>query len=163
VQSFARRLVAWMHLTTRKQLFTDPYHNFHYSRGNFFLRQSQDDSFLRTPPMNRLWSSLIGLGHRQVEPTMKPRKRRSRQQLALGIPPTDGSGETSKRPLVEVLAASGRPLRLPELFARAGYNRDSPEEVELFYLALREALGRLVVVGRSRAENAPVELAHHAN
>jgi type I restriction enzyme S subunit len=43
--------------------------------------------------------------------------------------------------LAAVLKENGGSLPLPELFAQAGYNRDLPEHVELFYLALREALG----------------------
>jgi type I restriction enzyme S subunit len=39
--------------------------------------------------------------------------------------------------LAAVLREAGRPLPLPELFGQAGYDRDQPEHVELFYLALR--------------------------
>ena len=37
--------------------------------------------------------------------------------------------------LVTVLRQAGRTLTVPELFAMAGYDRDSPAQVEMFYLA----------------------------
>ncbi len=54
-------------------------------------------------------------------------------------------------------------LPLPDLFALAGYNRDMPEHVELFYLALREGLGAsLLLKGDDATENAKVEIADAA-
>lgn len=65
--------------------------------------------------------------------------------------------------LASVLRDNGGALRLPELFALAGYNRDLPEHVELFYLALREELGgRLRMKGDEDAENAEVEISDAA-
>ncbi len=43
----------------------------------------------------------------------------------------------SVRRLTEVLAEKDGPVKLPELFASAGYNRDDIEDVERFYIALR--------------------------
>ncbi|WP_247392364.1 restriction endonuclease subunit S [Ralstonia pseudosolanacearum] len=59
--------------------------------------------------------------------------------------------------LGEVLKKAGRPLALPELFALAGFDRDEPEHVELFYLALRSELNHTIrQVGRN-TENAMLE------
>lgn len=61
--------------------------------------------------------------------------------------------------LTAVLRENGRALPVSDLFALAGYNRDLPEHVELFYIALRSALDGLIqVVEDGSAENAKVEL-----
>ena len=65
--------------------------------------------------------------------------------------------------LTAVLRENGGTLALPDLFALAGYNRDLPEHVELFYLALRTGMGNLLrVTGDERLENAQVGLADAA-
>ena len=64
--------------------------------------------------------------------------------------------------LAAVLKESGGSLPLPELFAQAGYNRDVPEHVELFYLALREAVGNTIRLTGDAAENAELEVADAA-
>lgn len=59
--------------------------------------------------------------------------------------------------LVEVSRREKRPLPAAELFLLAGYDRNSPEEVEQFYLDLRNELGtRLRIVG-DLGENQLVE------
>lgn len=59
--------------------------------------------------------------------------------------------------LTAVLRENGGVLALPDLFALAGYNRDLPEHVELFYLALRAGMGTsLRVTGDESLENAQV-------
>jgi len=81
---------------------------------------------------------------------------------------TDGvttmpKGETlSPRPtltsdLASVLRSAGRPLPLPELFGRAGYDRNQPEHVELFYLAIRSQLGQTIRQTGDLLENALLE------
>lgn len=50
------------------------------------------------------------------------------------------SSSTSR--LAEIIQATGHPLQISELFRMAGYDRDSTEDVEQFYLALRSELGR---------------------
>ena len=60
--------------------------------------------------------------------------------------------------LAAVLREAGRPLPVPELFGQAGYDRDQPEHVELFYLALRATLGRTIRKMGDAAENALLEL-----
>jgi type I restriction enzyme S subunit len=69
-----------------------------------------------------------------------------------------GSGSVGGiRPLAEVLREVRRPILLPELFTLAGYNRDSTEQIEQFYLALRDALGSTVRIADTGGENALLE------
>jgi type I restriction enzyme S subunit len=67
-------------------------------------------------------------------------------------------GTDSKVDLSAVLRKAGRPLPLPELFAFAGFDRDQPEQVELFYLALRSELDRTIRRTGDEAENATLEV-----
>lgn len=60
--------------------------------------------------------------------------------------------------LSAVLKKAGRPLPLPELFALAGFDRDQPEHVERFYLALRSEIGRTLRQTGCDAENAVLEV-----
>jgi type I restriction enzyme S subunit len=76
-----------------------------------------------------------------------PKKRRKATQRSEPTPD-----------LTAVLKAAGGALSLPELFAQAGYNRDQPEHVELFYLALRDRIGRTIRLTGEAAENATVEI-----
>jgi len=59
--------------------------------------------------------------------------------------------------LAAVLREAGRPLTLPELFGQAGFDRDEPEHVELFYLALRSQLGSAIRQAGDAIENAVLE------
>ena len=59
--------------------------------------------------------------------------------------------------LAAVLREAGHPLPLPELFGQAGYDRDQPEHIELFYLALRSQLGRTIRQVGKAVENAKLE------
>jgi type I restriction enzyme S subunit len=63
-----------------------------------------------------------------------------------------------KKALGDVLRGAQRPIRLPELFAQAGYDRDSTEEVERFYLVLRQELGRTIRKVAGDGENALLEV-----
>lgn len=67
------------------------------------------------------------------------------------------NGKDSATTLSGWLKKAGRPLPLPELFALAGFDRDEPEHVELFYLALRSELGRTLRQVGDDAENAMLE------
>jgi type I restriction enzyme S subunit len=67
------------------------------------------------------------------------------------------SSKDSAITLSGLLKKAGRPLALPELFALAGFDRDEPEHVELFYLALRGELGRTLRQVGDDAENAMLE------
>ena len=60
--------------------------------------------------------------------------------------------------LAAVLEESGGSLSLPELYARANFDRDQTEHVERFYLALRSQLGRSVRLAGSQRENPTVEI-----
>ena len=60
--------------------------------------------------------------------------------------------------LSAVLQESGGSLSLPELYARANFDRDQTEHVEQFYLALRFQLGRSVRLAGSERENPTVEI-----
>ena len=64
--------------------------------------------------------------------------------------------------LEAVLRDNGGILPLPELFAQAGYNRDLPEHVELFYLALRDTVGTSISQTGELAENASLEVVRAA-
>lgn len=68
----------------------------------------------------------------------------------------------SKVQLSGLLEKAGRPLPLPELFALAGFDRDQPEQVELFYLALRSELNRTIRQTGDNAENAMLEVITNA-
>lgn len=59
--------------------------------------------------------------------------------------------------LEEVLREARRPMPVQDLFALAGYDRDQPEHIELFYLALRAELGRSIRQVGGDIENAMVE------
>ena len=59
--------------------------------------------------------------------------------------------------LAASLRATGQPLPLPALLARAGYDGGVVDDVERFYLALREELGGAVRVSGDAAENAMLE------
>jgi Type I restriction modification DNA specificity domain len=83
------------------------------------------------------------------------------------IMPTEGRPMTRRtdqiNPLDQVLRDTGRPLALPELFSLAGYDRDSSEHVELFYLAVRAGVDRgLIREMGDTPENAVMEIATDA-
>jgi hypothetical protein len=59
--------------------------------------------------------------------------------------------------LGQILRDAQRPLPLPELFTLAGYDRDQPEHVEMFYLALRSEMGRSIRQIGDASENATLE------
>ncbi len=97
--------------------------------------------------------------------------QKSQGTLSLSVRRGDAMPKRRPRPtqqaeptpdLAVVLRENGGSLPLPELFAQAGYNRDLPEHVELFYLALREALGSTIRLTGDAAENAELEVADAA-
>jgi type I restriction enzyme S subunit len=67
------------------------------------------------------------------------------------------------KPLTAVLAEADQAVPLPELFASAGYDRDSADDIERFYLALRDELSRTIEPVGDARENAPVELRRNAS
>jgi type I restriction enzyme S subunit len=89
---------------------------------------------------------------RKTQKTPAPSSRRGDTMSKQRPRPTQQAEPTPD--LAAVLKESGGSLPLPELFAQAGYNRDLPEHVELFYLALREALGSTIRQTGDATENA---------
>lgn len=72
--------------------------------------------------------------------------------------PSSSKANKSKVQLSTLLKKAGRPLPLPELFALAGFDRDQPEQVEQFYLALRSELDRTIKQTGVEVENAMLEV-----
>lgn len=117
------------------------------------VRQNEDDepaSLLvkaRGPnPRDRV-ARLSGTGDMEVPKKPKKSEKRSGQLVS---------------PLAQVLRDAGRPLTLPELFSMAGYDRDSSEHVERFYLALREELGKGITQIDDSNENGVLEAVTNA-
>ena len=90
-------------------------------------------------------------GHADLPRAIPPIK-----EIAMSTPQVP-RGPRPIRSLPEVLRETRRPLRVPELFALAGYDRDSMEDVERFYLALRDQLGKTVREVSGDRENALLE------
>jgi type I restriction enzyme S subunit len=97
---------------------------------------------------------------RKLHATISPSSRRGDTVLKRQPRSTQQAEPTPD--LAAVLTEHGGSLPLPELFAQAGYNRDLPEHVELFYIALREALGSTIRLTGDAAENAELEVADAA-
>jgi type I restriction enzyme S subunit len=74
-----------------------------------------------------------------------------------------GDGSVPTIPLSEVLRAEGRPLNLPDLFSRAGYDRDSTEHVEQFFITLRDELNLSIRKAGGTGEDVLVEAIPHAS
>jgi type I restriction enzyme S subunit len=79
------------------------------------------------------------------EPDTPARRTDQPPKAAMNRPRSTKRGAIQKRELATALRAAGKPLRVPELFAFAGYNRDDVGEVEQFYIALRRELERRTV------------------
>jgi len=82
-------------------------------------------------------------------PPKEPRLPRSMRRVE---PHTFGSDRLNSA-LIDV----GKPLRLPDLYLFAGFDKDQPAQVEQFYLDLREEMDRSVRSVSSSDENAIVE------
>jgi len=79
---------------------------------------------------------------------------------AITMKSTRRSDEPTSLPniaLSQVLRDAGRPLSVPELFSMAGYDRDSVEHVQHFYLSLRSELDRSIRIVGDTLENALLE------
>lgn len=93
-------------------------------------------------------------------PPDPPRARRRKGESVEGPKRRRRTGHSVEAvvDLAAVLEESGGSLLLPELFRRAGFDRDRTADVEQFYLALRSQLGRsLRLVGVER-ENPRIEI-----
>jgi hypothetical protein len=91
---------------------------------------------------------------RDVDATTRPSGRGDRMSNKRSRPTRQAEPTPD---LAAVLRQNGGTLPLPELFSQAGYDRDLPEHVELFYLALRDALGRTIRLNGDATENATLE------
>jgi restriction endonuclease S subunit len=92
---------------------------------------------------------------------LRPSPELSGKETVVTKPPRRAGGKShTVRPLAAVLSEAGHAIPVPELFAAAGYDRDSAGDVERFYIALREEIGRTIEPAGDTRENAPVELRH---
>lgn len=119
--------------------------------GELVPHQSDDESAAKL--LDRLGEPLeaaatlpeVEIGRKSKGNTVKPKS-------------TPPKANKSKVQLSAVLRKAGRPLPLPELFALAGFDRDEPEHVESFYLALRSELDRTIRQTGTATENAVLEV-----
>ena len=88
----------------------------------------------------------------------RPRRGTGRPREVKNSRPSKERSEEGAVDLAAVLKESGGSLSLPELYARANFDRDQTEHVERFYLALRSQLGRSVRLAGSEHENPTVEI-----
>jgi type I restriction enzyme S subunit len=102
---------------------------------------------------------LTRLGEPTDAPTGPSGTKMDRASKGGAMKKMSGSSSSSGRSLrlSDILKKAGRPLALPELFALAGFDRDEPEQVELFYLALRSELNRTIRQVGGDTENAVLE------
>ncbi|UPJ95373.1 MULTISPECIES: restriction endonuclease subunit S [unclassified Bradyrhizobium] len=140
--------------------------------------EAVNTSLSRLPEMEKeLLAAAVGGELTPQDPTDEPatalleRLGPPQRDMATYRPADVESGETpmstkraspsQKLPLTSDLAAvlreAGRPLSLPELFSQAGFDRDQPEHVEVFYLALRTQLGQTIRKIGHDIENAELE------
>ena len=70
----------------------------------------------------------------------------------------EGNPHGSAPALAAVIGAAGRPVELRDVFSLAGYDRNSPSDVEAFYVALRRQLGKTVRLVGDAPENGMLEL-----
>jgi restriction endonuclease S subunit len=96
---------------------------------------------LGPPPLDEIPVDSEAVGAREVRVTKRSQR----------------SGSPTKTTLRDVLVEAGRPLRVPELFSMAAYDRDSTEDVERFYLRIREELGRSIRVAGGSGEETLLE------
>ena len=96
-------------------------------------------------------------------PPISPRRRRQTTGDSDQVPSKSRPSRLRADPTIDfaaVLRESGGALPIPELFVRADFDRDSTEDVERFYVALRAQLGRSIRVkeGGGDDENVLVEI-----
>ncbi|MEU4409478.1 restriction endonuclease subunit S [Streptosporangium sp. NPDC023963] len=98
--------------------------------------------------------ALKRLGPTPVEPAVKRRKNLDQEnsQLPSSVRPRQ------KKFLADVLGGSGGATTMPELFRRAKFHPDSVQDVEKFYLALRDELDVSVRVAGESQENSFMEV-----
>ena len=86
--------------------------------------------------------------------------RRGGRRMSRSQQGTAGMDSSPDAPLQlpSALRKAGRSMGLEELFALAGYDRNSPEQVEAFYLELRRELGQTLQVVGDVGESGTLEL-----
>lgn len=102
-------------------------------------------------------SLLQRLGPPPIPGRPRPRRRGGTEQLP---PKTKPMGRPTEpiTDLASVLREAGGSLSLPDLFARANFDRDQTDHVERFYLALRAHIDRSILTAAGDAENVTVEI-----
>ena len=88
----------------------------------------------------------------------RPRRKTGRSTKVQNRRRSKGRSGKGVVDLAAVLEESGGSLSLPELYARADFDRDQTEHVEQFYLALRSQLGVSVRLAGTEPENPTVEI-----
>ena len=94
------------------------------------------------------------------EPGRRLLETPGKENIVSSPPRRSARTQPTIRPLTEILSEVGHAVPAPELFAAAGYDRDSASDVERFYTALRDELGRTIEPASDARENAPLELRH---
>jgi type I restriction enzyme S subunit len=102
------------------------------------------------------------LGEPPVEKATARLRANKTPEEADNVPRRSAASRADGKTLPEVLARQQVPLPLPDLFRLAGFDRDKPSDVEEFYVALREDVGRSIRLAGGGPENALVEAADDA-
>jgi type I restriction enzyme S subunit len=102
------------------------------------------------------------LGEPPVEKATAGKRAKKTPEEAGSVPKRSAASRADGKPLPEVLAIQQVPLPLPDLFRLAGFDRDKPSDVEEFYVALRQDVGRSIRLAGGGPENALVEAADDA-
>jgi len=104
---------------------------------------------------------LVRLGMPSEDVALPPPTQKDSNAKGDTVKPNNSSSTRATKANVQLstlLRKAGRPLPLPELFALAGFDRDQPEQVELFYLVLRSELDRTIRQMGDPVENAMLEV-----
>jgi type I restriction enzyme S subunit len=140
-------------------------------------RQTIETSLARFPTIRReVWAAAVGGSLVSQDPNDEPaarllarlgqpnergpsRRVGTVEEQVVNINPRRSTRRAqSLKPLRTVLVERSGPITLPELFALAGYDRDSADDIELFYIALRDEIGGELTAKDSDRENTEVEL-----
>ena len=98
----------------------------------------------------------LGPPPKEVEPRVPDLDRAGSKRMMTTAASKGSDVDTGPR-LRAVLRSAGKPLRVPELFSQAGFDRDSIADVEQFYLELRDELGRSIRAIGGDGEDALLE------
>jgi hypothetical protein len=92
----------------------------------------------------------------------RKRQSRSKENTVTSSPRAKGTSEDVED-LASVLRRNAHPMGMEELFREARYDTDSPSDVERYYIAVRDSLGRTIRVAKPAAENATLEAIDRAD